>query len=183
MKRGRLSISLLATTAALVLSVASPVWAGVKAQRTSASQSVGSASWGAAGSTTSGSPTIGTPFVLSWNLIQLLPTSQYFKVVNTGSLDLSAESYTTVNSGGPTVALTACVGATWNTVLGTCAGSQVSLGQSGGGTTTASTAIASAASLSVRAQTTGVLSLGTFTTSVTVTTVRNQARAATTTNS
>jgi hypothetical protein len=165
-----------------MLVTATPAWAGGSGNATR-TQTVGSASWGAAGSTTSGSPTLGTPFVLSWNLITLLPTSQYFKVVNTGSLDLTAESYTTVNSGGPTVGLTACVGATWNAVTGSCGGSQVSLGQSGGGATTASTAIASGASLSVRAQTTGILSLGTFTTSVTVATVRSQVRAATTTNS
>jgi hypothetical protein len=161
---------------------ATPAWAGEKGKTTN-TETVGSASWGAAGATTSGSPTTGTPFVLSWNLVTLLPTSQYFKVVNTGSLALTAETYTTVNSGGPTVALTACVGATWNAALGTCGGTQVSLGQSGGGAATASTAISSGASLSVRAQTTGVLSLGSFTTSVTVTTVRSQVRAGTTTNS
>jgi hypothetical protein len=173
-------VAVMATAAILV--TATPAWGGEAGKATHA-MSVGSASWGAAGSTTSGSPTIGTPFVLSWNLLQLLPTSQYFKVVNTGSLNLKGETYTTANSRGPTVQLTACVGATWNAVLGTCGGSQVSLGQSGGGATTASTAIASGASLSVRAQTTGLLSLGTFTTSVTVTTTRSQVRAATTTNS
>ena len=182
MTRFRLGSTVVAATAAMVLVVASPAWAGAKA-KTSNTQTVGSASWGAAGSTTAGSPTTGTPFVLSWNLITLFPTSQYFKVVNTGSLNLTAETYTSVSSGGPRVALTACVGATWNAGAGTCGGSQVSLGDTSSGATTASTAIASGASLSVRAQTTGLLSLGTFTTSVTVTTVRSQVRAGTTTNS
>jgi hypothetical protein len=181
--RARLGTSVIATIATLVLLVAAPAWGSTTGKAISGSESVGSGSWGAAGSTTSGSPALGTPFVLSWNLITLLPTSQYFKVVNTGSLALTAETYTTTNSGGPAVALTACVGATWNALTGSCGGSQVSLGQSGGGATSASTAIAAGASLSVRAQTTGILSLGTFTTSVTVTTTRNQARAATVTNS
>ncbi|MGN6473475.1 MAG: hypothetical protein ACTHK4_07485, partial [Mycobacteriales bacterium] len=112
---------LAAAAMTLLIVAATPAWASEdgKATRT---QTVGSASWGAAGSTTSGSPTIGSPFVLSWTLVNLLPTSQYFKVVNTGSLDLTAQTYTTTNSGGPTVALTACVGATWNAVLGTCGG-------------------------------------------------------------
>lgn len=170
-----------AVTAATLVSAA-PAWGGEAGKATHA-LSVGSGSWGAAGSTTSGSPTVGTPFVLSWNLVTLLPTSQYFKVVNTGSLNLTAETYTSVNSGGPTVQLTACVGATWNAGAGTCGGTQVSLGDTTSGATAASTAIASGASLSVRARTTGILSLGTFTTSVTVATNRSQARAATTTNS
>ncbi len=183
MTRSRLAGQVVAAAAiAMIVVAATPAWAGESGKATH-TQTLGSGSWGAAGSTTSGSPAIGTPFTLSWNLVTLLPTSQYFKVVNTGSLDLSGETYTTVNSGGPTVALTACVGATWNAGTGTCGGSQVSLGQSGGGATTTTTAISSGASLSVRAQTTGVLSLGAFTTSVTVATVRSQARSATTTNS
>ncbi|HWC35257.1 MAG TPA: hypothetical protein VG650_10560 [Mycobacteriales bacterium] len=182
MNRARCAFSLLATAVATSLVLAQPAFAATKGKATK-SQSVGSASWGAAGATTNGSPTLGTPFVLNWSLITLLPTSQYFKVVNTGTLDLTGETYTSVASGGPTVALTACVGATWNAGLGTCAGSQVSLGQTGGGATTATTAIAAGASLSVRAQTTGLLSLGTFTTSITVATTRSQVRAGTTTNS
>lgn len=181
MSRTPLGAALAAAVAAAIVSAA-PAWASEDA-RTAKTQAVGSASWGAAGATASGSPATGTPFVLSWNLVTLLPSSQYFRVVNTGSLDLTGETYTSVASGGPTVALTACVGATWNAVAGTCGGTQVSLGQTGGGATAATTAISSGASLSVRAQTTGVLSLGTFTTSVTVTTTRSQVRSGTTTNS
>lgn len=168
-------------TAALV-AIAVPASATVKAKGTHA-ETVTSASWGAAGATTSGSPTLGTPFVISWALITLLPTSQYFKVTNTGTLALSGETYAATNSGGPSVKLTACVGATWNTSSGSCGGTQVLLDTSGGGSTTSTTAIAIGASLSVQAETTGLLSLGTFTTSVTVTAARSQVRAATTTTS
>lgn len=182
MTRARCVASLLATAAATSLALAQPAFAATHGKSTR-SQTVTSASWGAAGAPTSGSPTLGTPFVLNWSLITLLPTSQYFKVVNTGTLNLTGETYTSVASGGPTVALTACVGATWNAGSGSCGGSQVSLGQTGGGATTVSTAIAAGASLSVRAQTTGLLSVGTFTTSVTVATTRSQVRSGTTTNS
>jgi hypothetical protein len=174
--------SVVAATTACLIALTAPAWAGTKAKATHA-ETVTSASWGAAGATTSGSPTIGSPFVLSWALITLLPTSQYFKVTNTGTLALTGETYSAVNSGGPTVKLTACVGATWNATGGTCGGTQVSLGTSGGGSTTSTTAIAVGASLSVQAQTTGLLSLGSFTTSVTVTAARSQVRAGATTNS
>jgi hypothetical protein len=167
-----------------LVAIAAPAWGGIKATNAQ-SETVTSASWGAAGATTSGSTTLGSPFVVSWALITLFPTSQYFKVTNTGTLALTGETYTTVNSGGPTVSLTACVGGTWNSSSGVCpsGGTQVSLGQSGGGATTSTTAIPVGSSLSVRAQTTGLLSLGTFTTSVTVTAARSQVRAGTTTNS
>ena len=184
MTRARTIKSLLATalSASLVLALAPAAWAGTKGKATR-TQTAGSGSWGAAGAPTSGSPTIGGPFVLNWSLITLLPTSQYFRVVNTGTLDLTGQTYTSVASGGPKVQLTACVGAVWNAGSGTCSGSQVSLGDTSSGATAASTAIAVGGSLSVRAQTTGLLSLGTFTTSVTVATPRNQVRSATTTNS
>jgi hypothetical protein len=167
----------------MLLWAPSTAFATVKAASTHAAVSVGSASWGAAGATTSGSPTLGTPFVLSWNLVTLSVASQYFRVVNTGTLNLTGETYTTVVSGGPTVALTACVGATWNSTLGTCGGTQVSLGSSATGATTTTTAIANGSSLSVRAQTGGVLSLGSYTTSVTTAVARSQVRAGAATTS
>jgi hypothetical protein len=172
----------LALVTGALLVVVAPAWGGVRANSVSA-ESVTSASWGAAGSTTNGSPTPGSPFTISWAIITLLPTSQYFKVTNTGTLALTGETYSAVNSGGPTVVLTACVGAAWSATTGACGGTQVSLGQSGGGAVTSTTAIPVGGSLSVRAQTTGLLSLGTFTTSVTVDAARSQVRAGTTTNS
>jgi hypothetical protein len=177
--------SVVATIAALVLFAASPAWAGEKAKRTR-SQTVGSASWGAAGSTTGGSPTIGTPFTLNWSINILGVNPQFFKVVNTGSLNLNAETYTTTISGGPKIVLTACVGADWSTLLGlggSCAGTQVALGDSSSGPTAASVSIPAGSYVSVKAAATGLLNLGNFTTSVSVSVSRSQARAARTTNS
>jgi hypothetical protein len=182
--RGRISTSLLALTAALVL-VASPAWAGVKAKKTR-TQTVGSASWGAAGSTNGGSPTIGTPFTLHWSVNLLGVNPQFFKVVNTGSLDLNAETYSTTISAGPKIVLTACVGADWSTLLGllgSCSGTQVSLGDSSSGATAASVPIPAGSYVSVKAAATGVLNIGNYTTTINVSVSRSQARAATTRNS
>ncbi|HVV76575.1 MAG TPA: hypothetical protein VHC43_11105 [Mycobacteriales bacterium] len=185
MTRSRLG-SLVATAAtALVIVAATPAWAG-ESGTTSRTQTVGSASWGAAGSTTSGSPTIGTPFTLSWTVTVLGVNPQFFKVVNTGTTNLNAETYTTTISGGPKVVLTACVGADWTTVLGlggSCAGTQVALGDSSSGATAASVSIPAGSYVSVKAAATGVLSLGSYTTSISVAVSRSQARAARTTNS
>lgn len=184
MTRVRMGTSAIVTIATLVLLVASPAWGNAKGKATSGSESVGSGSWGAAGSTTGGSPTIGTPFTLSWTVTILGVNPQYFKVVNTGTFDLSAETYTTTISGGPKIVLTACVGADWTQVLsGTCSGTQVSLGDSSSGATTASVSIPSGSYVSVRANATGVLSIGSYTTQVSVAVVRSQARAAHTTTS
>jgi hypothetical protein len=177
--------SLLAATAALVLTIASPALAGEKAKN-SRTQTVGSASWGAAGSTTSGSPAIGSPFTLHWSVSILGVNPQFFNVVNTGALALNAETYTTTISGGPKIVLTACVGADWSTVLGllgTCSGTQVALGDSSSGPTAASVPIPAGSHVSVKAAATGLLALGNYTTSINVSVSRAQARAAVTTNS
>lgn len=180
MNRYRLAAALLAVAAATTLAATPPAWAGTKG-RSTRTQAVSSGSWGAAGADVGGSPTPGTPYVIQWALITLLPTSQYFQVVNTGSLDLTGQTYTATRSSGPTVELTACVGATWSG--SSCGGSQVSLGTTSSGATTVSIAIPAGSSLSVRARTTGLLSLGTFTTSITITTTRSQVRASITKNS
>jgi hypothetical protein len=177
-------VGVVVATALCMIAASTPAWAGIKGTYTGSTEQVTTASWGAAGATTSGSPTTGQPFVISWPAFTIGGASQYFKMVNTGSLNLSGQTYAATDSGGSlTVTLTACVGASWNTSTGNCGGSQVALDTSGGGSTTDSTAIASGASLSVRAQTSGVISIGSFTTSVTVTTDRTDIRAATTTNS
>jgi hypothetical protein len=102
------------------------------------------------------------------------PIPQYFNAVNTGSITLSAASYSTVVTGGiggtTTVTLVACVGASWNQALGTCGGTTTTIGS---WTSTSSAAISStavpaaaAARLSLKASVTG----GSLT-SVTVATV------------
>lgn len=168
-----------------VVGISTPAWAGAKGQATSGSQSVTSASWGAVGTTTNGPGTTGSPFTLTWNGIA---TTQYFQINNTGSLDLSGETYTATNSalnvtGGtaPTVTLVGCVGAVWNSTNNKCTGTQVTLETTAAGSTTTTTAITTASSLSVRASTTPAPTG--WTTAVTVSTVRAEVRAATTTNS
>jgi hypothetical protein len=179
--RRRVAVVAAATTAAVV--VAAPAFAGIKATVTRSAVSVTTASWGAAGATTTGTPTTGQAFVITWSSPLLGTSSQYFQVVNTGTLDLTGETYAATNAGSNvTVTLTACVGATWNASTGKCGGTQVVLDTSGGSSTTASTPIPASSALSVRAQASG-LSLTSFTTSVTVTTTRSEVRAATTINS
>lgn len=181
MTRSRLG-GLAAAAMALIIAAATPAWAGEQGKATH-TETAGSASWGAAGSTTAGSPTIGTPFTLSWSITLAGLTPQFFKVVNTGTLNLTAETYTTTTSGGPKIVLTACVGADWVAVLsGTCSGTQVSLGDSSSGATAATVSIPAGSYVSVRALP-ATLTLGTFTTSISVAVSRSQARAALTKNS
>jgi hypothetical protein len=103
------------------------------------------------------------------------PIPLYFNAVNTGSITVSAASYSAVVTGGiggtTTVTLAACVGASWNQALGTCAGTTTTT--IGSWTSASSAAIAStavpaaaAARLSIKASVTG----GSLT-SVTVATV------------
>jgi hypothetical protein len=175
--------AVVATAATALIVVGAPAWAGINATVTRTAESVTSASWGAAGAATAGTPTSGQAYVITWSGLLLGTSSQYFQVVNTGTLDLTGETYAATDSGGTaTVTLTACVGATWSASTGKCGGTQVALDTSGGSSTTASTPIPTGSTLSVRAQASGI-ALGTFTTSVSVTTTRSQVRAATTTTS
>jgi hypothetical protein len=183
--RNRRAGVVVVVTAAL-LAVVAPAWGGVKAKATHAAQSATSAKWGAAGSTNNGSPSIGSPFTMSWTINLLGVNPQFFKVVNTGTIDLTAETYTTTISGGPKITLTACVGDDWSTLLGlggSCSGTTVGLGDSSSGATTASVPIPAGSYVSVKASASGLLSLGSYTTTINVRVSRGQARAATTTNS
>lgn len=132
----------------------------------------------------------GTPYVINWDLRGGNLVYNYFRVANIGTLDLTGQTYSAVNSkptngnAPPTIALDACVGATWNTVLGTCAGQVVRITATNQSSQPASISIAAGASLSMRAV---PITLPNFpqpyTTTVQVTVSRNQARAASTTSS
>jgi hypothetical protein len=147
-----------------------------------------SASWGAAAAANGGSPT-GSDYLINWNLTGSL-AYHYFQVVNTGTLGLVAETYAAVNSkptngnAPPTIAIDACVGATWNATLGTCGGTVVRITATNQSSTAASISIPAGTSLSVRAL---PITLPNFpqpyTTSITLSVTRAQARAATTSNS
>jgi hypothetical protein len=91
----------------------------------------GTGSWGLVATQSLGTPT-SKPLTLSY-LVPVVggPSPQYLTVVNTGSAALTGGSYHVDVSGGgllsaTTVALTACVGATWNG--GTCSGTKQTLG-------------------------------------------------------
>ncbi|MDQ1539897.1 MAG: hypothetical protein QOH29_623 [Actinomycetota bacterium] len=91
------------------------------------------------------------------------PVPQYFSAVNTGSITVSAAGYSVVVVGGiggtTSVTLTACVGASWNQALGTCAGTTTTIGSwtSASSAAISSTAVpaAAAARLSLKASVTG----------------------------
>jgi hypothetical protein len=114
----------------------------------------------------------------------------YLDVVNTGTLALTATTYSATNSkptngaAPPEIAFDACVGGTWNTVLGTCPGTVTRIMSTSGGTVTTSsttTAGAPGSRLSVRAAPTSLLSFPQqFQTSLSLSVSRGQARSATT---
>jgi hypothetical protein len=140
----------------------------------------------------------GTPPAGALTLIYgtVLPPAQYFDAVNTGTLVLTATSYSVVVTGGgvlgaPSIALSACVGGTWNTSTGTCSGTATPIGSwtSASSAAIASSAapLAAAARLGIKATLSNGGVLGANTVAVITTTVSSsgprQIRTATTTNS
>jgi hypothetical protein len=178
---------LVASGAGLLLG-AGPAAAATTAQQVAAAQA-GSGSWGAEAAALGSTPTPGNPYVINWNLTGTL-VYNYFQIANTGTLDLTAQTYSAVNSkptngnAPPTIALDACVGATWNTLTGTCAGSVVRITATNQSSTAATITIPAGSALSMRAL---PITLPNFpqpyTTTVAVSVTRAQARPAATTNS
>jgi hypothetical protein len=144
---------------------------------------VTSGSWGAAAAAIGTTPN-SAGYVINWNLTGSV-VYNYFQILNTGSLDLSAETYAAVNSkptngnAPPTIAIDACIGATWNSVTGTCAGTVTRITATNQSSTAASISIPANTALSVRAL---PITLPNFpqpyTTTITVSVTRAQARAA-----
>ena len=171
-----------------LLAVAGPALA-TDVSNTGKTEAVTTASWGAvAADTGSTAPATGTPYTVSWNTLVL---DHYFSIYNTGTLALTAETYTATNSKTatftpPPIELDACVGAAWNTTLNTCAGTTVKLAVTGQGATTTAAAIAVSGSLSVRVTPTTLTYTGTlapFTTTISVAVSRTAVRAGLTTTS
>lgn len=147
-----------------------------------------SASWAAAGAPVDGPATTGSPYVVSWTGGALGP--QYLQIRNIGSVALTGQTYTATNSKTsngqvpPVVALDACVGATWNTLLGTCTGTIVRLTTSDVASSTTTTAIAAGGALSVQIRPVTLANFPqSYNTSISVSVTRTQARAATITTS
>lgn len=148
-----------------------------------------SGSWGAVAAANGSSPSAGSSYVINWNLTGAV-VYQYFQVVNTGTLGLTGETYTATNTkptngnAPPTIAIDACVGATWNTVTGTCAATVVRITATSQAATAATISIAAGNALSVRAE---PITLPNFpqpyTTTISVSVTNAQARPPATTNS
>jgi hypothetical protein len=178
----------LAASAGALLVAAAPAIAATTTQQVATPQ-VTSGSWAAEAAALGTTPTPGNPYVINWNLTGTV-VYNYFQIANIGTLDLTGQTYSAVNSkptngnAPPTIALDACVGATWNTVTGTCAGSVVRITATNQSATAVNIAIPAGTSLSMRAL---PITLPNFpqpyTTTVAVNVTRSQARTAATVNS
>ncbi len=127
------------------------------AGRAVAPHSVTSGSWGAQAGAVGQAVVVGTPYVVTFNEGTTGIGPRYLSVTNTGNRALTGQTYTAVNSkpttgnAPPSVALDACVGASWNTLLGTCLGTVLRLTSSTVGATTVVVSLPVRGVLSVRA--------------------------------
>lgn len=187
--RPRLALRITAVLAGLLAAAlgAAPASAAIDA-RIAQSAPAQSATWSAVPGPVGATPIAGQPHVINWNLSGIV-VAQYFQVANTGSLDLTGQTYSAVNSKAtngnapPAIGLDACIGATWNTVLGTCAGTVVRIVATTQSAIASTTAIRAGGSLSLRAM---PITLPNFpqpyTTTVSVSVSLSQTRTATITN-
>lgn len=182
-----------ASRAVVVLCVAGAVSLGAGAAlaaaqaRTAATVPATAASWGAGVAVPGAAPN--GPYVVAWTSP---PTPRYLDVVNTGTAKLVSMTLSGQNSqpsngtAPPEIGVDACVGAVWNAAANSCAGTVVRLGATSGGSfvvTTTTVPAAGGARLSIRATAISVVNFpNPFTTALSVTTARNQVRAATTTS-
>lgn len=154
------------------------------------SQTVTTGTFAVVPTTAAGTPPPGA-LTLTWTTLALGP--QYFDVVNTGTLALTATSYGVAVSGGgtgsPSISLAACVGGTWTlgicstTAAGTALGSWTSAASTPVSNAAAPTAVGSR--LSIKASLTGLITasaVAVVTTAVSSGSTR-QVRAASTTSS
>ena len=130
-------------TAAVLAVVAPAAYAAVQGVA-SAGTTTTTGTWGAAGGAIGGAPAK-TDYVA--NFVNGAGFPVYFAVYSTGTVALTGQSYLAVNSkpsgnAPPEIALDACVGASWNQLLGTCAGTVVRL-------TSSNSAVALSATLAI----------------------------------
>jgi hypothetical protein len=193
MRQPRHALRFAAALAGLVACAAAMLFAADTADAATSSRHIAapdivSGSWAAEAAALNATPAPGTPYVINWNLTGTL-VYNYFQITNLGTLDLTGQTYSAVNSkptngnAPPTIGLDACVGATWNVTTGICTGSVVRITATNQSSTAAVIAIPSGGSLSMRAL---PITLPNFpqpyTTTVSVSVNRAQARTAATTN-
>ena len=175
------AVTALTALVALLVAFAVPASAATRATAVTAALAATSGSFGATAAAVGTTPVAGATLTVSWTLLDGSP--KFGQVVNTGTLPLSFSRYTVTKSVLAilsTVRVDACVGATWNTTANTCAGTVTVLTDS---TTSATRAVApgaTGASLSIRFTLTGLAALSA---TLSVSTARADARAATTTSS
>jgi hypothetical protein len=159
--------------------------AGTKAKGVSSTQSVTSGTWKALPTTLSAPPYLTQSLVLTFPLSVVAPSPQYFWVVNTGTLTLTAATYSVsiTGTGGAVATLAACVGGSWNESLGTCSGSITTLVNSTTGSAS-STVVPTAGNSEIRLRATvsSAVSLADVVT-INVSVARSQVRTAKTTSS
>ena len=174
---------LLTTGAGITLS---PSHAAIRSTR-QATHSVSTASWGAYLAPGGTTPSPG-PYISTWTPVAGVQLA-YLDLINPNPVALAGENFTLASvepnssrQNVPRITFDVCVGATWNQLTDTCAGSITSLGTSTGGTVNSTVSIASQSRLSVRLTVTKVGKLS-WTTTINTVITRAQVRAAVTTNS
>ena len=181
-------VATVAVAGAAALAVVPPALAAARAIAP-AKVATSSGSWGAAAGAVGVAPTIGSAYAIRWTSPAV---PQYLTVTNTGALQLLSTTYSGTNSKAtngsvpPEVGFDACVGGTWAASSDTCSGTVVRIGATAGGTftvTSTTTAAAPGGRLSVRAFPTSLPNFPhEYTTSLSLTVTRSQARAAATTH-
>jgi hypothetical protein len=118
-----------------------------------------SASWALVMRAPSGTSSTGAPLTLSFPASLLSVQSQYPSVDNLGSVVLTAGTYTASSTGLNlgSISMTACVGGTWNQVLGTCSGTAQAIALNASGTATTVVPTAPGANLPLKVSVAAVL--------------------------
>jgi hypothetical protein len=166
-----------AVTALLLCTSLAAADAASSAQATSAATAVSSGSWGAVATTSTSPPYGSNPLALTFTLMGT--GTQYFNLVNTGTLPLIGGTITATTTASSAV-IEAC-STTWSESNGRCpSGVVTTVASTGAGPTPYSTPLpASGSSVRLRARITGLKLSSTVTIGVEVS--RTQARAVTTT--
>ena len=166
-----------AVTALLLCTSLAAADAASSAQTTSTTAAVTSGSWGAIATTATAAPYGTGPLTLTFS--GLLSAPQYFNLVNTGTLPLTAVTVEATTTRGGAV-IEAC-STTWNELLGTCSSVlPVTVATSGAGPTAYTVLLPAGSSIRLRASVTNSRN---FAMTIGVKVSRAQVRAATTTGS
>ena len=168
-----------AVTALLLCTSLAAADAASSAQTTSTTAAVTSGSWGAIATTATAAPYSNIPLALTFTLVG--SGTQYFNVVNTGTLPLIGETFTATTTASNAV-IEAC-STTWNEANNRCSSGDITaVTTTGAGPTLFVAPLPTAgSSIRLRARITGVKLASTVTIGVKVS--RAQVRAATTTGS